>query len=205
MPFELSMFPLGSVLFPFTAIPLRVFEPRYQALIDACLRGDGRFGTVLIERGSEVGGGDTRFGTGTIARVAGQTSLEDGHRLILAVGTGRLEVVDWLSDDPYPRALVDLRVERDEPAGDLPVEMAGQSLRKVLALMSEIGYDVGDIEFQISDEPRTAAHQLCALAPVSALDAYELLGIDSPSTRLDRLLSMLNDKIDMLQQQLAGG
>ncbi|MEN3314917.1 MAG: uncharacterized protein V7605_1151, partial [Acidimicrobiaceae bacterium] len=54
------MFPLGTVLFPGLALPLHVFEPRYQSLVQACLDGDGHFGIVLIERGSEVGGGDVR-------------------------------------------------------------------------------------------------------------------------------------------------
>ena len=62
------MFPLGNVLFPHAQLPLHVFEPRYRALAETCLAGDGEFGVVLIERGSEVGGGDTRFSIGTVAR-----------------------------------------------------------------------------------------------------------------------------------------
>ena len=34
---ELAMFPLGSVLFPGMPLPLRVFEPRYLALLSAVL------------------------------------------------------------------------------------------------------------------------------------------------------------------------
>ena len=59
------MFPLEGVLFPYGVMPLRIFEPRYRAMIELCLRGDGRFGVVLIERGSHVGGGDARFDFGT--------------------------------------------------------------------------------------------------------------------------------------------
>lgn len=205
MPFELPMFPLGSVLFPYTAVPLRVFEPRYQTLVDTCLAGDGQFGTVLIERGSEVGGGDTRFEVGTIARVAGEADLADGHRLILAVGLSRMEVTDWLPDDPYPRALVERRDEPDELEDDLPVEPVMQSLQKVLALMSEAGYNVGTLELQVSEDPHVAAHQLCALAPIAALDAHRLLRIDQVSERLQHLRSMLDEEIALLQQQLAEG
>jgi len=59
------MFPLGMVHFPGIVLPLRVFEPRYRQLTADCLAGDGEFGVVLIERGWEVGGGDTRFNVGT--------------------------------------------------------------------------------------------------------------------------------------------
>ncbi|HEX4162859.1 MAG TPA: LON peptidase substrate-binding domain-containing protein, partial [Acidimicrobiales bacterium] len=57
---RLPMFPLSAVLFPQATMPLHVFEPRYRQLMHDCLEGDPRFGVVLIERGSEVGGGDQR-------------------------------------------------------------------------------------------------------------------------------------------------
>ena len=61
-PRELAIFPLGSVLFPGMPLPLRVFEPRYVAMIASVLgNAEREFGVVLIERGSEVGGGDVRF------------------------------------------------------------------------------------------------------------------------------------------------
>ena len=199
------MFPLGSVLFPHTVLPLRVFEPRYQALVDTCLAGDGRFGVVLIERGSEVGGGDTRFETGTIAHIAGVADLEEGHRLILAVGTRRFEVAQWLPDDPYPRALVEARQDPAVENTDLPVAETERKLRRTLALMSEAGYDVGDTSFQVSDEVTVAVQQLSALAPLSPIDAQELLNIDAPGEQLARLKSLLDEEITVLQQQLGGG
>jgi hypothetical protein len=64
---QLGMFPLSTVLFPHAQIPLHVFEPRYRALTKDALAGDSRFGIVLIERGSEVGGGDQRMAVGTSA------------------------------------------------------------------------------------------------------------------------------------------
>ena len=57
---RLGMFPLSAVLYPHAQIPLHVFEPRYRALMHDCLEADRRFGVVLIEHGSEVGGGDQR-------------------------------------------------------------------------------------------------------------------------------------------------
>ena len=62
---RLPMFPLSAVLFPHASMPLHVFEPRYRELLRDCLAGDARFGIVLIERGSEVGGGDERSDSGT--------------------------------------------------------------------------------------------------------------------------------------------
>src|SRR4029078_331611 len=66
----MPMFPLGTVLLPHSTLPLTLCEDRYRALAETCLRGDGRFGVVLIERGFEVGGGDSRFDVGTVARIS---------------------------------------------------------------------------------------------------------------------------------------
>ena len=52
----LPMFPLGTVLFPHAPLPLHIFEPRYQKMIQDCLQGDKLFGVCLIRSGQEVGG-----------------------------------------------------------------------------------------------------------------------------------------------------
>jgi Lon protease-like protein len=110
-----------------------------------------------------------------------------------------------LADDPFPRALVDELEEPSEHPPDLPLAETEQKLRRVLALMSEAGFDMGDTGFEVADQAGVAVQQLCALAPVSPLDAQELLGIDTTSERLARLQSLLDDEIAVLQQQLGSG
>ena len=91
----MPMFPLGTVLFPYAVLPLRVFEPRYRVMTRRCLDGDREFGVVLIERGSEVGGGDVRFGVGTIARIVQVADTPDGGYALATVGLHRFQVVRW--------------------------------------------------------------------------------------------------------------
>src|SRR4051795_8809471 len=105
-PTAMPMFPLGTVLFPHALLPLHVFEPRYRLMTQRVLKGDGEFGVVLIERGSEVGGGDTRFVVGTVARVVRAQELPDGGYALATVGIRRIRVTRWLPDDPYPLAEV---------------------------------------------------------------------------------------------------
>src|SRR5258706_16320671 len=108
------MFPLGAVLFPYALLPLHVFEPRYRMMMRHVLDGDHEFGVVLIERGSEVGGGDPRFDVATIARVVQAAELPDGRFALTTVGMRRVRVRRWLHHDPYPRAE---GVALDEPPG----------------------------------------------------------------------------------------
>lgn len=113
---RLPMFPLGSVLFPGLGLPLRVFEPRYREMMADCLDGDRSFGVVLIERGSEVGGGEVRLRVATVARILDVSRQEDGTLGVFAVGTSRVEVLEWLPDAPYPAAIVSPLIDRLDPA-----------------------------------------------------------------------------------------
>ena len=80
------MFPLETVLFPSAVLPLRVFEPRYRKMFEDLLVGNPEFGVVLIERGSEVGGGEARSGIGTMARVLEARESGGGHWTVVAMG-----------------------------------------------------------------------------------------------------------------------
>src|SRR2546423_12883872 len=105
------MFPLGNVLFPHGQLPLHIFEPRYRALAETCLAGDGEFGVVLIERGSEVGGGDTRFTIGTVARIVAAGRGPRGPDPLPTGGTPPLRGRGGVPHDPLPPA-------RGERVGD---------------------------------------------------------------------------------------
>src|SRR5690606_26109954 len=81
---QLPAFPLGSVLLPGMALPLRIFEPRYRQMIRTVLDAEPyEFVVVLIERGSEVGGGETRADVGCVAQVVEAREYPDGQWAVL--------------------------------------------------------------------------------------------------------------------------
>jgi uncharacterized protein len=199
------MFPLGNVLFPHAQLPLHVFEPRYRALVETCLAGDGEFGVVLIERGSEVGGGDTRFSIGTVARIVAAGRLPDGRYLLATEGTRRLRVREWLPDDPFPRAEVELLDEPGSP-GDARAARADveRLLKRVLAMSAEVGDAPTSIDVVLDDDPAQAAFEAAAAAPIGPLDAQRLLELDDPRERLAQLRSLLADQAELLELRLSG-
>ena len=104
----MPMFPLQSALLPGELLPLRIFEPRYSALVADCLAAaDPVFGVVLISRGREVGGEDSRCEVGALARIVEHTAVGGGRYQLRAVMAERIRVRRWLPDDPYPRAEID--------------------------------------------------------------------------------------------------
>lgn len=200
------MFPLGMVIFPYTAAPLRVFEPRYQHLLDDVLAGDRSFGTVLIERGTEVGGGDQRFEVGSIVKVASVGRLPDSdHRQIIVAATDRIRVEEWLEDAPYPMATVEEWPDVDEQVPDDLVEDVRRKLRRVLALASELGANTSQITTDLGDDSLTMSYQASALVPVTALDRYRLLTCPGPLARLRMCGEMLSESAELLTEQLGSG
>src|SRR4030042_688749 len=99
---SLPLFPLNTVLFPGTILPLHVFEERYKQMIGACLEENSRFGVVLIRSGDEVGGPPAEpHDIGTAARISGLERLPDGRMNLLAVGEERFRIVRLSRQEPY--------------------------------------------------------------------------------------------------------
>jgi len=198
------MFPLSAVLFPHSSIGLHVFEPRYQALTRDCLENEGKFGIVLIARGSEVGGGDERTGLGTQGLITDAVALSDGRSMLRVRGEVRIVVDEWLPDDPYPRALVtELDSVTDVDTSESLLSATEQRVRRVRALLSEHGGAPAlspETPFD-QDDPDARSWQLCAAAPVSAYDAQRLLAAERTSERLS-LLGELMDEVALDLQRL---
>jgi uncharacterized protein len=203
------MFPLGSVLVPGQVLPLHVFEPRYRQLVvdvTTAQEHPGEFGVVLIERGSEVGGGDVRFAIGTVARIVQGQQGADGRYALVAVGTAVLEVERWLDDDPYPRADV---VVRDDPPPADPDALRGarddlaRSLRRLLALRAELGLGAAPATSELHDDPVVAAWHAALLCGRGPLDVLEVLALADPAARLARVAEFVADDLQLLEAGLA--
>lgn len=200
------MFPLGSVLFPSLVLPLHVFEERYRRLTRDCLDGDREFGVVLIERGSEVGGGDVRTTVGTVARIVEADEYPDGRFGIVAVGARRIVVDEWLPDDPYPRAEVRdwPDAEVDEAAADAALEAMAAPFRRAVALKSELGESTVPATIELSDEPGVAAFQAAAVGPLGPLDQLRVLGTEGVLERLALLTGLFTEEAEVLEARLSG-
>ena len=197
-PTTMPMFPLGTVLFPHALLPLHVFEPRYRLMTQRVLAGDGEFGVVLIERGSEVGGGDARFGVGTVARVVRAQELPDGGYALATVGMRRIRVARWLADDPFPQAevadLEDVASEADQPRRARALD----AFAAVCDLHRRIDPRLPEMP-EIDEAPARASYEIAALAPIGPLDAQRVLEVASAGDRLDLLADLLDDHVDMLR------
>jgi hypothetical protein len=197
----LPMFPLGAVALPGAVMPLHVFEDRYRQMVQDLSKGNGRFGIVLIERGSEVGGGDVRSNVGTRMRITEAKEFDDGRWAILAVGEDCIRVTTWLPDDPYPVALVEPVVETDPPSAEA-LAVVEASVRRAHELAALLGYDVPELDDLLVDEPTTRLWQLAIVTPCADADKQRFLQADGAERRADAIAAAALDAAELFRLRL---
>ena len=173
------------------------------------LEGSRRFGVVLIERGSEVGGGEVRTEVGTMARIVDARPAADSGWSVAVVGMQRIQVLRWLPDDPYPTAVVEDLPDTEDAVRDASVEttrfrdlVARQ--RRLLAHLSELGQSVAARTFECSEDPALGTFQLAALGPFGPFDRQRLLAAARVSARLGLIDGDIGDLEAVVAHRMDG-
>ena len=155
-----------------------------------------------------MGGGDQRFDVGTVARIVKVEAFPDGRFDMVAVGTGRVEVRAWLTDDPYPRAEV-VPFGDDEPLAwpvdDDLLAAADREVRRCLTLKAELDESTWPSDLGLHDRPVARAWQLAAIAPLGPLDQQRLLRSPSVAELLVALRAAASEEASVLAFRLGSG
>src|SRR5258708_33219615 len=127
---ELAIFPLATVLFPGSILPLHIFEERYKEMMRYAVENGGVFGlsyrddaAIGRETPPEVGS------VGCIAKINAVVPLDDGRMNVISTGLFRYRVVGVESSTPFVGSRVDPLTDDIEPGVDLRLifaHMAGR-------------------------------------------------------------------------------
>jgi hypothetical protein len=194
---ELALFPLHTVLSPGVALPLKVFEDRYRAMIRRCLERDEPFGVVLIRDGREVGPGAASIATvGTIAEIREASKYSDGRYDLLVVGTRRFRI-ESVAVGRQPYLVADV-TELDEPVGDpelaerLTADVTERFVRYLALLQPAEGEDGAEIDVQVEvdleDDDSDEGEVVASRSPSGPGEEVRVAIPDDP-TVLSHLLS----------------
>jgi Lon protease-like protein len=196
------MFPLESAALPGEALPLRVFEPRYSQLVRDCLaQPDPAFGTVLITRGREVGGGDIRGDIGVLAHISTSVDHGGGRYELRSAVRERIRVLEWLPDDPYPRAIIESWPDQPGPPVSpesltaVAARIRGLYARVAQARGARIRSDALTIDSAVAANPVRHLYALAAQLPMGPADRYAVLA--APTLR--ERIAVLSDAIDTVE------
>jgi uncharacterized protein len=180
---SIALFPLNIVLFPGGPLPLRIFETRYVDMVRSCMRGDQRFGVVLIREGSEVGPAET-YDVGTMAKIVDFHQLSDGFLGLSCVGEQRFRIVGRSRQaDGLNLAQIDWIAAESKTA--VPERHTGlaELLKTVLPQLGEV-YEGMEMHL---DDAAWVGHRLAEILPIAAAEKQICLELNDPIERLDVL------------------
>src|SRR5688572_21941464 len=120
-PDVLPILPLrGVVVYPNTAVPLTVGQPRSIKLVDDVVGGDKLVGLVAaLDPENEMPGPNELYRIGTIATVHRLLRAPDGTVRLLVQGMERFKLGEFVAEEPYLRAHIELLPETTEEVGSL--------------------------------------------------------------------------------------
>jgi ATP-dependent Lon protease len=115
---DLPVFPLPSVvLFPRALLPLHIFEPRYRAMLDHCMKTHRAMAVSLIaDPNDKDANGEPRFASiAGVGIIIEHQPLSDGRSNILVHGRARVELAPRPGDTPFRRARATIRADVRTP------------------------------------------------------------------------------------------
>jgi ATP-dependent Lon protease len=144
LPEELSILPIkNTVLFPGVVIPITVGRQKSIKLVKKAYQGNKIIG-VLAQKNAqaEEPSIDDIYRTGTVARIIKMLVLPDGNTTIIIQGKNRFQIKEFVQEEPFLTAQVDLQHDDSPDANNKEVKALVQSLKdaafKILKLNPEI-------------------------------------------------------------------
>ena len=120
---ELPIFPLGTVLFPGTILPLHIFEDRYKQMMRFATDNGNLFG--LSYRSDALIGRETPPETGSVgcvAKIQAVMPLDEGRMNVISTGLVRYRIIEIRQLTHFVVARVEAftdELEADEDLADL--------------------------------------------------------------------------------------
>jgi Lon protease-like protein len=179
---------LNTVLFPGGPLPLRIFEPRYLAMVSECVQSDSPFGVLLIRDGNETGPATT-YEIGTLARITDWYQGSDGLLGVTAVGLQRFRVVSS-SREASGLNIGTVEVLPDEPVVPLPEEY--HAMPHILGdVLDDLGRLYESLEWRM-DDASWVTSRFVEILPIDLEQKQQCLESNDPVERL-RIVQELLD------------
>lgn len=190
---KIPLFPLSTVLFPGSTLPLQIFEDRYHSMIQDCLESDSKFGVVLIKEGKEVGGAAIPHKVGTLAKITQMREISQNRLYLTAVGETRFSILELIEEKAYLEALVETHVV--DSFGEVTEKSRNDAhkaaVRHLTSIVNLNGGWVRNAETPIPDEPEKLSFFLGQLLQGSNKLRQEILEESSPAKRIELCLILL--------------
>jgi ATP-dependent Lon protease len=203
IPSVLPILPLrGLVVYPQTAVPLTIGQPRSIRLVDDVVAGEERLIGVLTSKDPEleVPGPKDLYSIGTVAMVHRLFRAPDGTIRLLVQGVARFKVGEFLQQEPYLKAHIELIPETVEEGLELVAlaRNARGQFERIAEMVPSIPRELVASVTALED-PLQTVYTIANFQRMDLQDAQQMLEIDSASEKLHKLLGILVREVEVLE------
>ena len=194
-PKKIPIFPLSNfIVFPYTTVPLNIFEPRYLQMIEDAMAGDRLIGMIQPKKTGELKKPDLHE-VGCAGKIVSFNETDDGRYIIILNGVCRFKILEEVKNDNLYR---ECEVKYDDFFGDLKdqhEEIKFSDLKLIFqnlkGLFKKQGYDINWDEVQKQSLDQTI-NTLSMASPFSLEEKQILLESQNLETRKNKIAEILS-------------
>ena len=188
IPDTIPIFPLDDVvLFPGLGLPLRIYEPRYRAMITDALARDRRIGMIQPRDTKDP---PNLFQVGCVGKIGHVEALEDGRYNIILEGLTRFRIRRELQVETAFRQVEAEMIIEDETHQTLGLMERASLEREARRFADAQGYAVDwNAVSRLDDE--AIVNGIAQIAPFDAAAKQALLEADSLSERAELTMQLM--------------
>jgi ATP-dependent Lon protease len=191
----------GVVVYPQTAVPLTIGQPRSIKLVDEVSGTSDKLIGLLAARNPEIEepGPADLYSIGTIATVHRLFRAPDGTIRLLVQGLMRFQVLEVVETEPYIKARVQVLPETVETG--LEIDALARSARDQFEQISGLTPSIPRelVASIVSlDDPLQTVYTIANFQRIELKDAQTILELDSTKSKLEKLVDLLVRETEVL-------
>jgi ATP-dependent Lon protease len=191
----------SAVLFPGVVLPIAISDKLAIAAAQEAVRTQRSVGLLLLNDASaEEATAEGLHRVGTVASIVRFITAPDGSHHLIAQGQERFTVLDFVSREPFLVARID--THREASIFDEDIEARGLKLReKALEAVQLLPQAPGELTNAIRSVESIPAlsDMIVSFMDLKVADKQDILATFDLKTRLDRVLTLLNRRIEVLK------
>jgi ATP-dependent Lon protease len=191
----------NAVLFPGVVLPVSIAGKAALAAAQEAVRTQRRVGLLLqTDPNVEDPGTDALNRVGTAASIVRFITAPDGSHHLICQGEERFTVLDFVSYEPFLVARIE--THKEPTVFDKEIEARGVNLREkaieAVQLLPQAPGELTDAIRNIESIP-ALADMIASFMDLKLADKQDILATFDLKTRLDRVLSLLGRRIEVLK------
>ena len=202
IPEVLPILPLrGTVVFPQTAIPLTVGQPRSIRLVDDVASSNRLVGLfAAIDPALETPNPDQIYTVGTLAQIHRLFRAPDGTIRLLVQGLSRIEIDEYTDTEPYLQAKVTPKPEDIDESLEIEALMRNivDQFTRLSDLMPNLPTELITSALNL-DDPLQLVYTVATYVRLELEDQQKLLEFDDIETKLKDLMGKLSKELEVLE------